>query len=392
MPAYSSSDALLEPKLTAVSEINPAHPSGSAVLYSGPVPINSDTTVTARVLADDGRTWSARDASRLVVGRIPSPSTLAISQLHYRPLPAQGGAELDSEWGRSDFEFIELLNVADGAVQMEGVAFVDGIEFQFPQQLLAPGERTVVVANEAAFRARYGAELADSIKIAGTFTGQLNNGGELIRLERADGGVIAEFRYEDGNGWPSAADGEGYALVLTDPFSGQNPATADNWTRSLDIHGSPGAAFSLTYSQWQQFYFAGAEPPMTGMSGPDQDPDNDGASNALEFAFGTDPLVSHGDTGLVRPELEVADGQGGASHAAIRFRARADASGVTYSAQVSHNLIDWTSGSQADGPVEVGNIEMGDGSRSRRFRDGAVLGENPSRYLRASASVSGVED
>lgn len=128
------------------------------------------------------------------------------------------------------------------------------------------------------------------------------------------------------------------------------------------------------------------------MNGIDEDPDHDGASNALEFAFGTDPLVSQGDTGLIRPELDIVEPGVGNSFAAIRFRARSAVSGVQYSAQVSTNLNDWASSDQANGPIAEDDIEMGDGSRRLRFRDRSPFGENSGSYLRAKADISAAHE
>jgi hypothetical protein len=384
-----STDALLEPKLSVFFASVAKRPSPSARVYNAPIPINSDVNLNARVVSADG-TWSALERTQLVVGRAPTSRNLVISQLHYRPLPPQGGAEMRGDWSSSDFEFIELMNVSDRPVKMADVSLTEGVRFRFPKRILGAGQRAVIVSKLIAFTARYGSALAQKIEIAGEYSGQLSNGGEFVELRDPEGAIIAEFRYQDSNGWPESADGLGYALVLANPFARQDPSVASHWIRSLDIHGSPGAAFTLTFAQWQQFYFSGAEQPMARLNQVDDDPDQDGATNGLEFAFGTDPLVANADTGRAAVFLDVVADGNGANFARIGFRARPEVSRVAYSADVSNNLNLWIPGGSAQAPQLDSDIEAGDGSRILHFRDPTNLNSPDGRYLRARADIPGV--
>ena len=130
---------------------------------------------------------------------------------------ARWNVALDAE----DFEFVEVENISDSAIDLAGVRFTNGIEFDFTGsaiQSLAPGERAVVVKDLAAFTMRYGATAAS--RVAGEFvpgTG-LGNNGERIVLVDVGNSDIANFRYETDadTGWPSRADGNGSSLVLSD--------------------------------------------------------------------------------------------------------------------------------------------------------------------------------
>lgn len=386
-----SSDALLEPKLSAVTTSRESTLSAQARIYRQSIPVTEDLNIAARLLSDDG-VWSALETEHLIIGRAPSSENLVISQLHYRPLPAQAGTELGGGWSRSDFEFIEIMNVADGPVKMIDVEFTEGIGFTFPELMLGAGERVVIVANLAAFRARYGAVLESEIMVAGEYSGNLNNGGEFIRLIAPDKTNIAAFRFQDGNSWPASADGVGYSLALKDPFARQNPGEGSNWVRSIDIHGSPGAAFTLTYSQWQRFYFAGAEPPLNSMDQAGDDPDQDGVPNGTEFAFGTDPLVANGETGRLSVTFSrLTDEDSGTEIASIEFRARPELSQVVYYADVSENLESWLSSGSELGPVLESSREVGDGSRLLRFTGKSDIRSVGSGYFRARADISGAQ-
>src|SRR5690606_12688441 len=69
-------------------------------------------------------------------------------------------------------EFIELMNLGKEPLDLTGVRFSEGIDFEFSNFTLESGERIVVVLNETAFKALYGR----GIKVAGEYGGNLSNG------------------------------------------------------------------------------------------------------------------------------------------------------------------------------------------------------------------------
>ena len=60
----------------------------------------------------------------------------------------------------------------------------------------------------------------DARLIVGEFVGRLDNGGEQIKIDDADGSTIVQFTYQDQHPWPAAADGQGASLQLPDPSVG----------------------------------------------------------------------------------------------------------------------------------------------------------------------------
>ena len=139
-----------------------------------------------------------------------------------------------------DLDFIELLNVGAEPVDLSEVAFSDGITFPFGSgavTTLEPEQRVVVVRNPEAFTSRYGAE---SVSIAGVFSGRLSNSGERIVLTGGLGQTLTEVRFEDG--WFPITDGEGFSLVRRDEQSPLSELhSPDDWRPSHYIGGSPGA-------------------------------------------------------------------------------------------------------------------------------------------------------
>ena len=110
--------------------------------------------------------------------------------------------------------------------------------------MLPAGDFVLVVKDQVAFEAQHGTGL--NTKIAGSFLdSSLSNGGETVKLEGFWNGTIVEFEYNDGRGWPLAADGGGHSLVpLGLAIEDQPEGILDyggNWRQSTYIGGSPGA-------------------------------------------------------------------------------------------------------------------------------------------------------
>jgi hypothetical protein len=211
---------------------DPRHPgtgtvSSSAHRYTGPLVLTSTAQVKARVLGEAAsdplaeQTWSALNEAVLTIGDETS-SPLRITEIMYNPV------------GGDDYEFIEVKNVGNLDLNLANVSF-EGIAFTFPAvvQPLAPGDLMVLVRNPTAFAQRY-----PGVPIGGVYDGRLSNKGEQISLKSAQGQVLAQVRYDDRSGWPTAPDGRGYSLVLAD-LAG-DPEDPKSWRASADINGSPG--------------------------------------------------------------------------------------------------------------------------------------------------------
>ncbi len=225
----------------------------AGTLYTGPVPLTTTGVVKARAL--NGGEWSALTEATFVVGTAASSLNLTVSELNYNPAPG-------------DEEFIELINVSSGNIDLTGVYF-EGITYTFANAtMLVPGERICVARDMAAFVARYGA----GPRVVGPYAGALDNTGEEIAVVAASGTDIIRFTYNDKAPWPAAADGTGRSLVLRKPTVANNTnvflSTAANWRSSTAIGGNPGQSDSVTFS-----------------GSPLADADIDGLVAMLEHAF-----------------------------------------------------------------------------------------------------------
>ena len=130
-----------------------------------------------------------------------SATDVLINEIMYHPGPTNTGGE-----------FVEIFNRGDSAVSMDGWKLSDAIEFTFgAETTIGPGEYLVVteLPEAAAFYS-----LANT---AGQFERALNNAGERIALEMADGTLIDEVEYDDNAPWVTSPDGSGPSLELIDP-------------------------------------------------------------------------------------------------------------------------------------------------------------------------------
>ncbi len=217
-----SGDLLFSTSLT-LQDDGPASLNPAAQPYSSTLPVLAGKIMLkARVFNEANDAWSPL-LDYAIQGDAQDFSMLKISEIMYNPLSGL-------------LEFIELYNAGDVALNLSGVAFVDGIYFTFPgNTILQPGEYVVLVESLSEFQAAY-----PGIPVAGVYTGKLSNSGERLTLADANGDPIQSFTYDNSLPWPLAANGFGFSLVLQDYLA--DPGNPSNWRASAAIGGSPGAA------------------------------------------------------------------------------------------------------------------------------------------------------
>lgn len=212
--------------------------SPKALTYSSPIRVSANVRIAARAqdlthrnLVGSGNpplnsTWSGPIEGTFVVTTPP----LVITKIMFDP-PSSGAGFSDG----ATFEYLELRNIGATPLDLAGFKFTRGVEFEFPSMTLAPGERIVVVQNLAAFHARYGM----NGRVAGVYSGQLDNSGERLTLEGPLHEPILDFSYD--NKWYPITKGLGFALVIANdaaPSSAWNDKTS--WRVSSSLNGSPG--------------------------------------------------------------------------------------------------------------------------------------------------------
>ena len=226
----TSSDFLNQVKLVAGFDEGAGDAGTGGIEYTGPITLTETSRLFARVFDSDGgnstgsgRTpvgtgWSAPLEVEYLINETPAgEGALAIVEIMNNPYDLGDSLTEDGE-----FEWIELQNIANETISLTGVSFSEGIEFRFSGRSLDPGERVLVIRNPAAFEQVYGT--ARSQRIAGVYSGALDNNGETLTLTAADGSIIQSIAY------PDDIAQKGYSLVL---------AGNGGWRASRSLLGSP---------------------------------------------------------------------------------------------------------------------------------------------------------
>ncbi len=204
---------------------------------SGVINLTQSATITARLLADG--ILSPPTVANVTLEPLATDADLAISEINYHPREASvlekvAHPTLNLE-NRDVFEFIEVANSSSEDLNLFGLNFADGIDFQSGFYVLPAGGRAVIVRDPAAIAARY-----EGVPVIGTFSGGLDNDGETVTLLAQDGSVIDSLTYNDSGPWPSRPDGSGSSLERIS--LSLSPDNADHWAPSVAFHGSPGVA------------------------------------------------------------------------------------------------------------------------------------------------------
>ncbi len=213
----------------------------AGALYSTPLPLTRNTVVKARAFGAGG-VWSALTEA---VFTIDTPTTLRVTEIMYHPAapsPAQSNLTANSH------EFIELLNTGTQTVGLAGIAFTNGIRFDFTEgdvATLDPGEYVVLVQDIDGFKSRH--TNWHTTNIAGEYRGRfflpgaLDDAGETLALRDGAERTIQSFRYDDD--WYVLTDGDDFSLTLLDAQADAGAwSNASSWRASARTGGTPGRA------------------------------------------------------------------------------------------------------------------------------------------------------
>ncbi len=290
-------------------------PSISGALYQNAVALNrASVTVKARAKVTATGEWSALTEALFTQQPVAAAAgNLVLSEFNYNP---PGPDDLD--------EFIEVYNPSTSLVDLTGVKLTTAVTFTFPSLLLEPGQRITVIKDETAFRAVHG----PSPRIAGIWSGSLNQSGEAIVLVGANGVEIERVFYGVTLPWPTAAANNGRSLVRIRADLPANNATS--WRPSAADNGHPSASDSASLAAWlanHGFADAGSLTPA-------------GTKALVHFASGTE-LISgkNPDVQLITTE----------ANTRLTFQRTISAlDDVRYFIDQSTDLVDWSNSVEID--------------------------------------------
>ncbi|NQV32867.1 MAG: CotH kinase family protein [Phycisphaeraceae bacterium] len=200
----------------------------TARAYTEPITLPYSTQVKARVL-EEGQ-WSALSEGFFTVG--DAVESLRITEIMYHPRSQTG-------WDDPNAEYVELLNIGSDPVNLNHMAFVDGIQFTFPNITVLPGDYIVLAKDPDVFSEHHVCDCP----VLGPYNGVLKNSGETLELRTGDNRTIHAFEYDDT--WYSSTDGLGYSLVVLDPTGGDPSQWGHKtqWSPSFVLDGTPGRPY-----------------------------------------------------------------------------------------------------------------------------------------------------
>ncbi len=168
----------------------------------------------------------------------PAATDVLLSEVHYDPGD-----------GQEDLEFVELANVSETSIDLEGWRLSQAVDWEFPAgATLESGKTIVLVGFDPAdgtladrFRTHFGAGL--TVPLMGPYAGDLSDSGEALALMRplvpgggSGGFVVADFvAFEDQSPWPVEASGGGRSLHRSAPATFGN--APENWLARVPSPG-----------------------------------------------------------------------------------------------------------------------------------------------------------
>lgn len=182
----------------------------------------------------------------IVLGGPTLDAAIRLTEIHYRPV----GTNVLEEW-------LEVHNSGSSPTHIGGWRLSGGVRFEFPTNtVLSAGGRLVVAADPSTFR-----RLHPAVEpVVGGWTGTLDDDGEKVSVDDANGATVASVDYApegdwavrrlaapDSHGkigweWHALHDGRGHTLELVSEGLPQGHPL--NWASSSEAGGTPGAVNS----------------------------------------------------------------------------------------------------------------------------------------------------
>ncbi|MDA0812198.1 MAG: lamin tail domain-containing protein [Verrucomicrobia bacterium] len=148
-----------------------------------------------------------------------SDSVVVFNEIHYHPADTADGEGV---------EWIELHNQMGIMTDLSGWRLAGGASYTIPKgTIIRPGGHLVISSRPEG-------------NALGPIEGALSNAGDQLQLFNQSDRLMDEISYGDGGDWPVAPDGSGVTLAKLDPDAATG--SAQNWTWSAQIGGTPGTA------------------------------------------------------------------------------------------------------------------------------------------------------
>ena len=240
-------------------------------------------------------------------------NNLVVSEIMFHP-----NAEMRAE-------FIELSNLGNETLDLTGVRFTKGIDFDFPSGTrIDPGGILLIVGDLNDFEAAYGRILP----VAGIWErgDRLNNEGEKLKLSFGAGNPIHEFDYATEAPWPNSPIGHSHSLSISPQSTRIDHNDPSIWQTSDTVGGTPGTLDGISLADWLASHDLSAEDELS-------DRDSDGLPALYEYGTGGNPRLAN--------ELPSLNLNMNGDQIEISFQSDRHAISVHVFAEFSNDLTHW---------------------------------------------------
>ena len=222
----------------------------------------------------------------------------------------------------------------------------------------------VVSATPALFAPTGLAAVAGNKQVALSWTAQPNASGYKVLRGAVSGGPYTAIASPAGTSFTDIglSNGKAYFYVVSTLAQGQQSAS------SAQVSATP----NVTYASWQSTYFT-SQQVAAGLAGPNADANGDGIKNIVAYAFNVSPFANIAGA---LPVAQVVNG-----YLTLTFTQRTDSTDVTYTVQVSSDLINWYSG--ANYTMQISSTPLDGDTATVTVSDNVPASPGP-RFMRLS--------
>lgn len=323
--------------------------------------INTSTEIKARVRISNSN-WSALTSAEFLTAGPPLANDLIISEINYHPADPTAAEVAQGIIDGDEFEFIEIQNTSANSIDLTNVSLGNEVVYNFSDivapsdRILTPGARIIIAENPTAFAIRY-----PGVAHVGPWTGGLSNNKGIIDVLLNGSTLLYSVAYDDNNGWPEAADGEGYSLILV---NGTLPNDSTSWRISTSTGGNPGTTDTMPYTG-----------NATG------DDNGNGIANLIEG------VLRDGAENYIQPEVTIQsfdDGTGAKNYLYLNIRRYLPVDNAIVTAEHAGDLQNW----DATAVNLMSSIPAGDGSVLESYRYTVPVTDNEKHFMRLKVTLN----